>query len=99
MTTQPDELPATIPIPLHHVVRNALLNALAYTDGHQRRAGRLLGISERVMSYKMKRYNVPRIHAEAVGLPSLRDRALAKLTPTDRRILGIEGVKETHANT
>ena len=42
------------PIPLADVERNAILNALAYTHGHQRQAAALLGISPRVLHYKLK---------------------------------------------
>lgn len=48
------------PIPLHVVVRGAILNALAYTGGHQRNAAHFLGITERVMYYQMVTHNIPR---------------------------------------
>lgn len=41
------------PIPLKTVERNALLNALAYTDGNQAHAAKLLGLTPRTMHYKI----------------------------------------------
>jgi len=40
---------------LHEIEREAILTALEMTQGHQARAGKLLGITERMMSYKVKR--------------------------------------------
>lgn len=48
------------PEPLDDVIRGALLNALAFTDGNQSRAGKLLGISGRTMDYQMQRLGIPR---------------------------------------
>jgi hypothetical protein len=47
------------PESLKLVVRSALLNALAYTDGHQRKAAKLLGLSPRQFCYQLKMYGVP----------------------------------------
>jgi DNA-binding NtrC family response regulator len=52
-------LPVPKPVPLERVVRGALLNALAYTDGHQGQAAALLGLSPRVMSYQLRQYRIP----------------------------------------
>lgn len=48
------------PVALREVIRSALLNALAYAEGHQANAARLLGISPRMMDYQMQRYDIPR---------------------------------------
>jgi transcriptional regulator with GAF, ATPase, and Fis domain len=42
------------PIPLKTVIRNAILNALAYTDGHQANAAKCLAISPRQMNYQVQ---------------------------------------------
>lgn len=47
-------------IPLQRLIRTALLNALAVTEGDQRHAAQLLGISDRVMNYQMQKYGIPR---------------------------------------
>lgn len=47
------------PVPLTTVVRGALLNALAYTNGHQGEAAQLLGLSARQMSYQLRLHHVP----------------------------------------
>lgn len=47
------------PVPLVQVVRAALLNALAYCDGHQAHAAHLLGLSERQMSYQLREHAIP----------------------------------------
>jgi hypothetical protein len=47
------------PIPLDTVIRNALLNALAFTDGAQAPAAGLLGISPRKMAYQMLTHSIP----------------------------------------
>jgi len=49
-----------IPIKLDIVIRNAILNALAYHNGNQYLAGVSLGLSDRVINYKMKIYGIPR---------------------------------------
>lgn len=53
-------VPVPKPIEMKIVIRNAILNALAFTDGNQRQAGELLGLSERVMNYHMKIHYIPR---------------------------------------
>jgi hypothetical protein len=50
------------PVPLHEVVRSALLNALAYTDGSYREAARWLRMSERQFNYACETHGVPRAH-------------------------------------
>lgn len=47
------------PMALSTVIRGALLNALAYTDGHQEKAARLLGISSRSFCYQLLRHGIP----------------------------------------
>lgn len=47
------------PVPLVQVVRGALLNALAYTDGHLGQAAGLLGITPRQMSYQVREHGIP----------------------------------------
>ena len=54
-----------LPIPLDEVIRAALYNALAYADGNQEEAGKLLKIGERTMSHKMRVYGIPAVHARA----------------------------------
>ncbi len=53
------------PLPLARVIRNALLNALAYTDGHQESAARLLGISEHQFRYALRKHDIPTCKAHA----------------------------------
>lgn len=78
------------PIPLATVVRNTLLNALAYTEGNQTKAAAHLGISSRVMHYAMARNGIPTAKTSRVRPATLRERALAKLTMIDRKALGLE---------
>lgn len=56
-------VPVPRPIEMKIVIRNSILNALAYTDGNQKEAGKLLGLSERVMNYHMKIHYIPRFRA------------------------------------
>lgn len=73
-------MPVPTPIPLRLLIRGALLNALAYTGGHQDAAARCLEISERVMQFQMLNYDIPtqgnpgRLRARPTGrLPSIPD--------------------------
>lgn len=52
-------VPVPTPVPLHHVIRSALLNALAYTSGDQARAADLLGLTTRTMGYQMTSHGIP----------------------------------------
>ena len=52
--------PVPVPVPLHRVIRSALLNALAYTAGHQVKAAALLEISPRMMNHQMVTHQSPR---------------------------------------
>jgi hypothetical protein len=52
-------LPVPKPVPLRLVVRGALLNALAYTDGNQHEAATWLGLSERQLCYALKQHGSP----------------------------------------
>ena len=72
----PDDLPARVraraprPVPngdlrLDGIEREAILGALAITDGHHQRAADLLGISRRTLSRKL------RVYREEAGEPSL----------------------------
>ena len=54
-----DWIPVPKPIPLRTVIRSALLNALAYTDGNQAQAAKWLEISPRVLCYQLVTYDVP----------------------------------------
>ncbi len=47
------------PEPLRTVVRSALLNALAYTNGRHDRAAALLGLSRFSLSYQMRLHGIP----------------------------------------
>lgn len=51
--------PVPKPVPLSVLIRGAVLNALAYTDGHQTQAARLLGITQRQIGHAMKKYGIP----------------------------------------
>lgn len=84
------DLQIATPIPLTAVIRNALLNALAYTEGHQAKAAGLLGISPRRLDYKMQQCGIPRAKTGQPPPPTPRERALAKLTAEDRRALELE---------
>lgn len=92
MRDDDDDLPIVKPILLQTVIRNAILNALAYTDGRQDRAGALLGIGGSTVNWLMQRHHIPRPKdgRHGVAQPTPRDRALAKLTAADRRALGLE---------
>jgi len=52
-------LPVPKPAPLRQVIRSALLNALAYTDGNQHEAARWLGMTDRQLCYALKTYGIP----------------------------------------
>lgn len=47
------------PVPLSQVVRSALLNALAYTNGEQAQAAALLAMSARQMTYQLHVHHIP----------------------------------------
>jgi transcriptional regulator with GAF, ATPase, and Fis domain len=51
--------PVPRPVRLERVVRGAILNALAFTNGHQGEAAALLGLSPRQMSYQVRQYRIP----------------------------------------
>ncbi len=55
------------PLPLKDAMRSIFLNALAYTDGEQAYAAQVLGISPRVMHYRMKSLGIPTARAGWVG--------------------------------
>ncbi len=75
------------PIPLAQVIRGALLNALAFTDGRQDKAARLLGITARVMTQMMGRHGIPRPQAGPVKKPLGRlDRRYLKRPSTLVRV-------------
>lgn len=40
-------------------IRGILLNALAFTNGCQKEAAQLLGLSSRMMGYNMEKYGIP----------------------------------------
>jgi hypothetical protein len=53
-----------VPVPelLKSIIRGALLNALAYTGGQAEQAGKLLGLTPRVMGYMMGTHDIPGLH-------------------------------------
>jgi transcriptional regulator with GAF, ATPase, and Fis domain len=53
-------LPVPTPETLHLVIRGALLNALAFTNGNQAQAARLLGLTKDVMARLMRGHQIPR---------------------------------------
>jgi len=57
--------PVPRPIPLYHVIRGALLNALAYAEGSHRQAARLLGIPRTTFLYHLQRYGIARRRVRA----------------------------------
>jgi regulatory Fis family protein len=67
-------IPVPKPLPLRQTVRDALLNALAYTGGLQTEAARLLGISPKTLCFQLVNYDIP---ASGINnaLPSMRLRA------------------------
>lgn len=50
------------PVPLTRVIRSALLNALAFTNGHQGQAAQLLELTPRQMSYQLRINAIPSDH-------------------------------------
>ena len=60
-------VPVPTPVPLHVVIRGALLNALAYTAGDQAHAAALLGLSTRTMGYQMDTHQIPGAMRGGVG--------------------------------
>jgi DNA-binding NtrC family response regulator len=57
------------PRPLRVQVRAIFLNALAYTGGNQKRAAKLLKISERAMSYQLTALDIPSAGTGHPGRP------------------------------
>ena len=51
--------PVPEPKPLWWVIRSALLNALAYTNGDQTAAAIMLGITTKTMGYQMATHQIP----------------------------------------
>lgn len=51
--------PVPVPVPLDLVIRSAMLNALAYTDGTQYKAAKLLGVTYRVFMTMMRKHHIP----------------------------------------
>ncbi len=51
-------------IDLDYLIREAIMQALVYTGGQSNKAGELLRISPRVMSYSRKRYSIPEDHGK-----------------------------------
>ncbi len=75
------EVPTPQPLPVavrgtkavvRATIRSALLNALAFTNGHQAQAAQLLGISTRTLTYKLRTYGIPLAHAGEGRQPSGR---------------------------
>ncbi len=53
-----DWVPVKTPVTLKQAIRNALLDALAFTNGQQHKAAECLGISERVLGYQMNKFGI-----------------------------------------
>ncbi len=49
---------ATLPEQVHNVEKELISVALTESSGNQSLAGKLLGISERNLRYKLKKYNI-----------------------------------------
>jgi len=62
-----------IPIALRTVIRGALLNAMAYTNGSQTRAGATLGLSARVMGDMLARYDIPTCYGVKARISTATD--------------------------
>lgn len=56
--TRPSLGKGTLPEQIHSVERELISNALNESNGNQTLAGKLLGISERNLRYKLKKYNI-----------------------------------------
>lgn len=56
--TRPSLGKGTLPEQLQAMEKELILNALAESSGNQTLAGKLLGISERNLRYKLKKYNI-----------------------------------------
>ncbi len=53
-----------LPQAVDNLEREMVLEALKKTHGHQGKAAKLLGVTERMMGYKIKRYHiVPKIYS------------------------------------
>jgi hypothetical protein len=51
--------PVPVPVPLERVIRAALLNALAFTEGNQKAAARALAIPPSEMRRRMRTSGIP----------------------------------------
>ncbi len=57
----------TLPVAVENLEREMIIEALKTHKGHQGRAAAQLGITDRIMGYKIKRYNiVPKIYSSSV---------------------------------
>ena len=56
--TRPEIGKGTLPEQLQTIERQLISNALKESRGNQTLAGKLLGISERNLRYKLKKYNI-----------------------------------------
>ncbi|MGQ9920505.1 MAG: sigma-54-dependent transcriptional regulator [Desulfobacca sp.] len=54
---EPEAAPTSLPEALERLERQMLQEALARTEGNQSQAARQLGLSERMLRYKLKKYN------------------------------------------
>lgn len=77
-------LPVPRPTALRLVVRGALLNALAYTDGHQGEAARWLDMTPRQLSYQLRLHGIPGNGQGRAARPRVR-RSRARLRVVPRR--------------
>jgi len=56
--------PGTLPEAVANIEREMIMEALKTTKGHQGKAAKLLGVTERILGYKIKRYGIsPRIYS------------------------------------
>jgi len=56
--------PGTLPEAVANTEREMILEALKTTRGHQGKAARILGVTERVLGYKIKKYGIsPRVYS------------------------------------
>ena len=73
--------------PLKDLERDAIISALREACGVQKDAAKALGITERVMSYKMRKYQIDR---KAIRFGRLDDLSEAIVDEAWRRIQALE---------
>ncbi|MDP2896183.1 MAG: helix-turn-helix domain-containing protein, partial [bacterium] len=56
--------PGTLPDAVANTEREMIMEALKTTKGHQGKASKLLGITERILGYKIEKYGIsPKIYS------------------------------------